>query len=199
MKHRLLEASSSSTPGTATWMLTFGDLLTLLLCFFVALLSFTTFQEPNSHISAGEVGEYPAENTQLFTGGFSGATGGHNFALELYDEKSPSLSFKGTEFQGSQESLTVHARSRLIEFLASLESKEVSEIVIEACGGGSLAWHESMTRVLELQNTLLRMVPEYTRILRALGPACASVAAASQGESQPVARITVREAIQHNG
>lgn len=59
-----------SAPGAPLWMITYGDLMSLLLTFFVLLLSFATMDKPRELQEAiisirGAFGVMPAEMTQL--------------------------------------------------------------------------------------------------------------------------------------
>ena len=45
--------SSDEPPGTPTWMVTFSDCMTLLLCFFVMLVTFSSFDESSLRRIAG--------------------------------------------------------------------------------------------------------------------------------------------------
>lgn len=181
-------------PPGSSWLVSFGDLLTLLLCFFIALIVLT--REATPPASAAE----PVTPSQLSRIEVPGAVAalprppGTTLAANLEEQSRFELLFEEGDFEADGTALSSAARER-IENAFAFAAYTPKPVRIVACGGGrgestDAGWLESMQRLLELRSQLLDAGADMGRAeLEPAGPYCNRIG--GQQEQPPRALIVL--------
>ncbi|MCB0337207.1 MAG: flagellar motor protein MotB [Bdellovibrionales bacterium] len=155
------------------WLLTFGDLLTLMLCFFIALCSFQRFGSEADGLTDGNNSEkVPPTHKQA-----EELSAGTPLAKTNIGGALPGLVLNEEDFSDRQGSLSQFKAQELGEFVAQALSHG-RELEIESCAEGAqeqvlTLWAQSMYRAQDLQQLLTRHgVPPQAIRVRVLGPHC---------------------------
>lgn len=162
------------------WQVSFADLLTLLLCFFVALAAGNQFKPPKSEPmnSITETGTQIAKNQVVET-----------------DEGSKTLWFAPEMFDSNNFELHVSSLNELENALRS-ESYIIKRVQVATCDASLNAskaenWDFSMRRILGLQRQITDIgIDKKILVGRLLGPACMALDSGNQ-EKQQVAKIII--------
>lgn len=189
--------ANKSAQDEAHWFITFNDLLTLLLCFFVSTITLGSSGTGNSAGKSEQLEELIPKQELLGERDTPITKNGTAIANKV-DAGSGVRTGAGrvwllseSDFNGL--TLSAEATKGLIE-LSKMEGKALT-VTAETCVPGELpvsaAWQLSLERVLALKSQVLdaHFPPELLR-LSALGPVCERL---GTSESQDTAaRITVR-------
>lgn len=212
-------SESSGRPIHSNWFLSFGDLLTLLLCFFLTILSFSPLN-PNREL--GSVSEksqtVTAGESLRAAGGVQNAVAGTALAnLGLGDEKATlpvnasvveglRFWFEESDFVGLGWELSEQSAGRLKNQVVGT-AYATKRVTIESCleaaaVGEETAWAGSISRILTLRSQLIDAgIPAGLFRYRVLGPYCNEVRAVGSQETArpqaPVSRISIEFETKH--
>lgn len=113
----LFVRAGTARPGSSAWLVTFGDLLTLLVCFFITIISHSTFNPADG----------VAEGVKADSG-----TAIAILPVETPDSLELSLRFRERDFRANGVRMQVSARRRLKKAV-NLEGYALTNGVIESC------------------------------------------------------------------
>lgn len=181
-----------SFKGNQGWLISFGDLLTLLLCLFIA--NYQTVREPQSrsdsvtiqnHSEKSNIAQNEAKTIQKMT------SGTHIAKLPV-NRSNEELLFFESDFEVESGKLTDLALQR-IELLEIPEGYEVETLHLRLCSrtAEGLSWHETTKRALALQGQLIDTAFGKQPIsFEPLGADCDALQV--HGKGNPVAVLTLR-------
>lgn len=193
--------SSSVRLGINGWLISFGDLLTLLLCTFVAIISFagmrnqpelrakyidSTQEVNNNQRLASSNGAEPIAGTQVANQVARDLAGGA-------DQSAEQLLLLASDFSPDEPAGSAATKQKIGAALAGISSLEL--VRVESCatrdsGSNEQAWFWSMGRALEASSALLELgLPREKLQIRALGPDCALIRK-DPGDEVSVAKIS---------
>ncbi|RMG42260.1 MAG: hypothetical protein D6719_06870 [Candidatus Dadabacteria bacterium] len=200
---KLLQSRKNNISDTQRWLVTFGDLLTLLLVFFLSIISFGNFGSPritsNNYASAHKNFKNPVRKEFLQRPGQTGITIAH-----LTDRDSPDgevrIVFKETDFESQSGVLLKKARKHLKKKVVTA-AYLTEQAVVEACRANNgerdaAAWFVSAGRLLDLRSQLVDAGVDARRIyLRAVGRDCQTLSESRSDTDGLVAviRLGIRE------
>ncbi|MBX7144922.1 MAG: hypothetical protein K1X79_10760 [Oligoflexia bacterium] len=168
------------------WLMSFGDLLTLVLAFFVSLIALSPLNpkvnlphKPGTTIASSE----PASPKGALMDEDSNTEG-----LTLY--------LNSGDFEAGGTALSEGGRSKVKTFIQSA-GYEVNQATIADCAGGTAdegqaSWNSSMNRLLGLHRQFIDALPSSTRLmLQTWGNTCGGSNATEQ--ARPLAMIRLRK------
>ncbi|MBN8548945.1 MAG: hypothetical protein J0M12_06495 [Deltaproteobacteria bacterium] len=211
-----MSSSSSEASGRSihsNWMLSFGDLLTLLLCFFLSIISFSPLNP--AHKSSEKVdkkqGVTKSKEHEVAPAPAQTVDGTQLANLEGSDEKTTLLAnmsvvdglrlwLQESDYAGLGWELGEGAAARLKSQVVRT-AYAPKRVTIESCLestliGDETAWAGSISRILSVRSQLIDagFKPGIFRY-RVMGPHCAEIRAGGSGETaeatNAVSRITV--------
>jgi len=173
------------------WHVIFGDLLMLLICFVVAVISHQSFPEAERSLGKNLRHTKKSGNSAILA---SSASSVHGSALELYEGVLSTFHFSETDIGGGDFSPTA-----LRKLEDAVSSQKMRGITIEACGIGATAWTDSLERVLDIRSVLrtFETRKKIHLVLEFLGPYCQRIAPGDK--SAIVARVIVHQGIRSHG
>lgn len=185
--------SPAVSPGaTSRWEMTFGDLLTLLLCFFVWLIPFSVQHATEKRHSNQDISE---ENIVPRNSEGEIAAHGTPFAPSAMRDNQVEVRFAAQDFAENDFSLAPEMKGHLKKQLLSGDY-ELNSVLVESCAGAenSEPWFDSMQRGLMVRGQLIDagFRPGALR-LRLLGPHCSALRRA--GEQETVVLVRVRKSV----
>lgn len=139
---------SKPRQGPIPWLVTFGDLLTLLLCFFIAIIStgpLSPNYQPKEYQPVSIEGSAPKDaGIKPTPAAFPGTV----LAQKEVEGSSPEavsehLKIVETEFDSGSPELTPAGREKLSSFLGGLGVQPIARLTIETCGSRRLGGRES--------------------------------------------------------
>lgn len=172
---RVVGFGSSEQPIQFKWMVTFGDLLTLLLCFFLTIVSFSPLNSNNDR---------PQTQMAVEKQDASGTTIASTSSEEEADRTTASSSglfFYAEDFVGEVGGLGGDVLNRLTSqlkmpgYLTKSASESLGALLIEGCGEGmdEESWLMALSHVSQIRGQLLDAGISRERIqVRILGPEC---------------------------
>lgn len=197
-------SSSSRRRGSTTvasWWVSFGDLLTLLLCFFLALVGFGTLRISVPATLSNEPGR---GNSELGQAKFISQGDGTPFALYESEPVVVSLRYAERDYAADQEMLTAEAAGKL-KTEVSKSPYDITAVHVETCAtvpgkGAGHSWLHAMSRGMALRSQVFDAgVSAELITLRVLGGHC-EVLGAGIDEAPVVSQITVlKRPIQDGG
>ena len=142
------------------WLVTFGDLLTLLLCLFIAVARLGPLGQDEKMPSDSNVTQsenaYSANSNTAPTDPHSGT----NLAQKEANRSSPEagsehLKLVETEFDSGALELTEEAHQRVLTFLGAFKPQQIARLRLETCNAVGLGqsgdgWFGSQSRALVL-------------------------------------------------
>jgi hypothetical protein len=180
----------------------FGDLLTLLLCFFVAIVAYHTKGDPNQ----SEKNRVTSENNtiKIDPGAMYQKRELSGTPLANLTESSESLvlRFEPADYNGLQEQMTDEAK-RWFQKAIQSDDYNLSVVRLEVCGNtppgqGSSGWLVSMRRALDIRRQLVDAGFSTEGFeLELLGADCSKLE--SKGGKKTVAALTLRTERIFNG
>lgn len=187
---------SFDQPG---WLVSFGDLITLLLCFFICLVSFSPINPANSSNTAVQ-GDNSESNNQHTDTEDSGTAIADTLP---HSGKNKILLFE-QDFAIETGSLVPSALLALKKGMVR-EGYEIDQAMISACGGKSVlnddqAWRQAMSRVLAVRRQVFDGRTEELRLaLRTVGGFCELLENDHNDEQQVAATIELTWSKKDNG
>ncbi len=196
------------------WLLSFGDLLTLLLCFFLSVLSLSplnpAYKSPEKGKSKQIVNEPPSTEA---TGAAGKTSGGIELANSSGTVADPSVGSSANNFKQLSVWLTeADFREGNLELLPEAQERLKSQVFgsayervsvrIEGCaeveqGRAEAAWAASLSRILTLRSQMIDAgIPATTLSYRVLGPDCETLRG-KEGTEQAVVRIRIEQKLNH--
>ncbi len=151
-----------------TWLTSFGDMLTLILCFFLTVVSLG----PLNTASARNNEDKLTKNKHNL---------GTTIAKSEEDELRKEISFEETVFSSNPDN-QIFGLSELVNELIDTETYRIKSVSIETCNAEletkeGQSWHVSMQRALALNSQLIDTKIATPKVsLRAVGPWCALLA-----------------------
>ncbi len=167
-----------NSPVNSYWLMTFGDLLTLLLCFFVAIVSLSRHQQDaDAEEMAKEKKEQLVESIDEVARLTAGASHGAEIALDIDNRNLTEVFLEQGDVDPGKQRLTDSGKV-VLERAVDLLSYPVKEVVIETCSrqAEANAWHESVSMSLGIQRQIHDMkvgTPAYR--VKSVGPHCTSL------------------------
>lgn len=185
--------SSSHNP---VWLISFGDLLTLLWCMILSLVCYGHFRPTSlGKNSQGHqwVKAYPGNvHAKPLANASAGTPLANPAAQEPSAVKPPAVLFTERDFVDANN-LSADAEHRLA-VLWSPEQSRGAAVTIETCDGADKAgWFSSVNRALLLRGKALRAGIESAAVrLRVVGAHCESLQDENPKAEQARARVTLR-------
>ena len=185
----------NSGPGNSYWLMTFGDLLTLLLCFFVAIVSLSRHQHDADLVEAAEFeASQITETIDEITRITAGASHGAKIALDIDNRNLTEVLLEQGDVDPEKHRLN-SAGEQVMEKAIRLVSYPIRSIVIETCSRrgnaeAAIAWHESVSMSLGIQRQIHDMSvgsPQFK--VRSAGPYCNTLGLATETQ---VSRILIQ-------
>ena len=174
------QAANSRMIKSGAWLISFGDLLTLLLCTFVLVLA------TNDSESAPQLGHNQANLLNIQSAREHSAHNrpqsetGTSLAFQLDSEPWRTLDLVQSDFNFIKGTLSAEALGKLRGLLESV-TYPILQVQIEACGPGAVApdiqsWNTSFEHALLTRSQVIDMdvSPKLLRI-RVVGPHCDSL------------------------
>ncbi|MCB0311063.1 MAG: hypothetical protein KDD42_07500, partial [Bdellovibrionales bacterium] len=174
---------SCQKPRPNTWLVSFGDLLTLLVCFFIAILSASPMNPANSTSASSVSAQNYDEKVRRWLRSTSRLRSGTTLA-NYTDETGPNsdliklrIDLGNQSFLQNGVTLEPKTRRQLKRVIA-LQGYELQTAAISSCsteGGAALekAWFVSMDRALEVRRQMIDTGVANKRIeLEVVGPFC---------------------------
>jgi len=183
------------------WLVTFGDLLTLLLCFFLSIVSFGPLN-PTQRVLEEEVTKpdepiNPVMPPEIDSEQVSGPT----IALTNSDTMETLLRFTEQDYVGGGELFTSEASEKMRSELEP-EGYEVESVVVESCYGkpeypDGRSWFMSVSRALGLRSQLIDAgVSPASISIRTVGYRCDAI---REQDEEMVTRLTLTYTGLHRG
>ncbi|NLF25097.1 MAG: hypothetical protein GX589_05495 [Deltaproteobacteria bacterium] len=183
-------------PGTSSlWLVSFGDLLTLMLCFFLSLIAFGPlnrgFQMESAKLTletrkAIQVLKVPRELARQ---------PGITIAFSRDGKPSLKIAFGEEDFQKEREELLPTVLERMVSIVKSVQY-DISEVKIEACridarGSAGGGWQAGSRMALGIRSQLLDAgIKSASLKLRSPGGHCAEFAGEDKQELGDRAQVT---------
>lgn len=171
-----------SSKNSGNWLISFGDLLTLLLCLFVA-----NYKVAHTHASS-----QAPEDIDNYQEVEVDKSHGTHIAKTLLTESISTLSFSSNEFDGGSGELTPKALKR-VKSIEIPRGYAVSAVTAKICSEkkDEQGWHQIVTRALTLPRQLIDTAyPEHVIAVEILGADCSLLTGA---QDDTVAVIEVRQ------
>jgi hypothetical protein len=176
-------------------MVSFGDLLTLLLCFFIAIVAF--HRHGSSQIPANDVPDTGNHEEKIDAGHFYQQDPSDGTPLALLPVSSPGtvLRLEPADFGGQEEQMTDEAEHWFRTAIKS-EDYSLTAVRLEVCGNTSpgredTGWYLSMRRALAMRRQLVDAGFALEGFeIELLGPDCSKLE--SKGGKKTVAALTLK-------
>lgn len=206
---------NQSIQGRSTsWLVSFGDLLTLLVCFFLSIISFTNIKKQANLAKEAEINQTKAVFHEDLKTSNKNIEAGTQLAVNSDEEikanlivRQVSIGFENGEFEGSKRQLSMLARQRL-SLAVSSTSYDNSEAIISSCTEALKGkpnqneWENSKLQALELKRQLIdagwQGAPQEIR-MQILGQQCRELDKDQSERAGKVAFVNIRRVRVLNG
>lgn len=170
----------SGSRARTYWLVTFGDLLTLLLCFFVAMVSLSQHSVTDSEAAVAGPELQPPEKTEQTIVPPLPASRGVEIALTIDNRDLKELLLQRSDFN---DPLPVLSEAGLKKVQKAVEAitYTLDEVIIETCNADEnvkpeTAWHLSVVLGLGLRRQIVDAVNRPVSVaVRSVGPWCDTI------------------------
>ena len=176
---------SRGGPKPSLWLIGFGDLLTLMLCFFLSLVAFGPLNQADRQEREALTPEAKKMIQMLKLPIRLATQSGITIAFSM--DGYPRLNFDFTEDEFAAEGLAAASLARIVNTINSV-NYEIREIRLEICTrrkqGGEGSWSESSLKALGVRSQLLDAGVKAESIkIRSLGRYCRGLGQAHKEKS----------------
>lgn len=192
----IFKGKKGGAGSSSGWLTSFGDLLTLLLCFFICIVSLSR-KDPAAIIGPQDVMRWNDKKFDQARVEANGETvGGITIAPLTGEPEKITLHFGREDFAANGEKLS----SQAVEWMKSamfVEGYRTAPQEIVACGHSgapreSADWYRAMQRVFNLRGQLIDAeITTQGIALQVLGSDCSSLQAKGSGSESAVASLSL--------